>query len=118
MNIDCRCDFTHSVRCWQEIAGIQIAHVVAIERAQALVHGIVDAFVGLGGYLYLMTVLGGVRSGDVIVDKLQCIVGRCTIDNEMHDVRVVLLEHAVECALQHLGGIECDGNVGDAYHRR
>ena len=64
-----------------------------------------------------MAVLGRVRSGDVIIYQLQGVVGRCTVNYQVHDVGIVLAEHAIECALQHLGGVIGDGNVGDAYHR-
>ena len=81
------------------------------EGAQPLVHGVVDAVVGFGCYDYLMAVVGGIGTLNIVVDDGEGMVGGCTVDNEVAYVWIVLAEHAVEGSLKECLGILCNGDV-------
>lgn len=108
-------DTADSIWCRQEVASIEETDIVAIEGSQTFVHRIIDAMIWLRDYLNAMAVLSSIGAQDIVVDKLERTVCGGPVDDEMHDVGVVLLEHAVEGSLQHGGGIIGDSDVGDAH---
>ena len=61
--------------------------------------------VWLGDDLNTMAVVGSIRAPDVVIDNLKGAVCGSPVDNQMYDIAIILLKHAVECALQHLSGI-------------
>ena len=61
--------------------------------------------VWLGGHLDAMAIVGSVGAPDVVIDNLKGAVCGSPIYNQMYDIAIILLKHAVECALQHLSGI-------------
>ena len=63
-----------------------------------------------------MAVFCGIRTFDIIVHQIDGTIRRGTVNDQVSDLRIVLLKHAVECALHNLRSLISDGDVGNPDH--
>ena len=63
-----------------------------------------------------MTIISRIRTLNIVIDHLDGTISRGPIDNQVRNIGIILLEHAVECALQHFRGLIGNGDVGDGHY--
>ena len=100
----------------QQVAGIEEAHIIACDEPQALVHGVVEPFVGLRLGHHHMTAAVLRCQPSVIVYYPHGIIGRRPVDDDVLDGPILLDEHTVEGWLEHLRGIVGDGDDRNGDH--
>ena len=58
-----------------------------------------------------MPIASSIRAMDIVIDHLEGAVCRGAVDNQVRNIRIILLEYAVECALQYLRSLIGDGDI-------
>ena len=100
----------------EHVAGIQKHDVVALGHADAFVHGIIEAAIGLGDDDQLMICLFFLRLFLVGTHKLHRGIARCSVDDQMLHMVIGLRQHAIECAPDHRCSIKRASDDGKPYH--
>ena len=63
-----------------------------------------------------MTTVGRIRTFDIVVDHLDGTIGRGAVNDQMRNLRIVLLKHTVKRTLKYLRSLVGDSDVGDLDH--
>ena len=116
--VDLSDNTAHSVSSRQEVTSIQETDIITIETTQSLVHRIIDTLIRLRNHLDTMPVLCGVRPFDIRIHHLEGRIRRSTVDDQMHNLRIILTKHTVKRPLKHVSGIIGNRHIGHPYHRR